>query len=158
MCYLLILYLFGGYMFTAGFRMLVWSTSLSIMERAEKMSTRNCSRCCGMATKLAILQQAALHPLTSFLLTSWRAFEVVFRIETWANTTTSTRPRRQKMSTTSPGVTSRVSSGQHHRKLAQNVVRNRQRNLTRPYWTEQYRTEQLCSLLKYIQSFLACNK
>jgi len=56
------------------------------------------------------------------------------------------------------GVTSRVSSGQHHRKLAQNVVRNRQRNLTRPYWTEQYRTEQLCSLLNYIQSFLACNK
>ena len=41
MCYLLILYLFVGYMFTAGFRMLVWSTSLSIMERAEEMSTRN---------------------------------------------------------------------------------------------------------------------
>ena len=36
------------------------------------------SRCCHMATKLAILQQATLHPLTSFLLTSWRAFEVVF--------------------------------------------------------------------------------
>ena len=34
---------------------------------------------------------------------------------------------------TSPGVTSRESSGQHHRKLAKNVVRNRQRNLTRPY-------------------------
>lgn len=37
------------------------------------------------------------------------------------------------VSTTSPGVTSRESSGQHHRKLAQNVVRKRPRNLTRPY-------------------------
>ena len=33
-------------------------------------------------------------------------------------------------------------------KLAQNVVRNRQRNLTRPYWTVLYRTEQVCALLK----------
>jgi len=101
-----------------------------------------------MATKLAILQQATLHPLTSFLLTSWRAFEVVFRIQTRANTTTSTRPRRQKMSTTSPGVTSCELSVQHHQKLAQNVVRNRQRNLTRPYWTVLYRSEQLYALLK----------
>ena len=90
----------------------------------------------------------ALHPLTSFLLTSWCAFEVVFRIQTRANTTTSTRPRKKKMSTTSPGVTSRKSSGQHHRTLAQNVwVRKRPRNLTRPYWTILYRTEQLCPLL-----------
>jgi len=50
------------------------------------------------------------------------------------------------------------SSGQHHRKLAQNVVQNRQRNLTRPYWTVLYQTTILCFLLKSIQSFLACNK
>jgi len=74
-------------------------------------------------------------------------------IKNAANTTTSTRPRRQKMSTTSPGVTSRESGGQHHRKLAQNVVRNRQGNLTRPYWTVLYRTEQVCALLNRYNRF-----
>ena len=104
----------------------------------EHVSTRNCSRCCGMAIKFAIFQQTELHSLTSFLLTSWCAFKIVFRIQMRANTTTNTRPRRQKMST-SPGLTSRETSDQHHRKLTQNVVRNGQETLLdriEPHCTE----------------------